>query len=126
MPNNEIEIIENLEGCPQLEKLWLTSNKIRRLENLESNSFLKELVAQDNQISKLENLRTLVNLQNLNITQNPISTFNDIKEIAYLAVLQGLYLQDDDFVPCPVCKIQGYQQFVITTVSSPYLMIFDN
>lgn len=121
--NNEISVIENLEGCYQLEKLWIYSNKIDRIQNLENNTRLKMLWIQDNRITNLDNLETLVNLQELYLSGNPLSRFSDIKGISRLPILERIAFDCGGFEPCPVAEIPGYREFVLTTVTSQYLKV---
>ncbi|CAG9334434.1 unnamed protein product [Blepharisma stoltei] len=122
---NSITKIENLEGCPLLTKLWLFGNQITKIENLESNSYIRELWLQENKIETVEALSTLVNLQDLHLSENPIATFNDIREISKLSVIRNLSFGGVDFQACPVTELEGYTEFVLSTISSPYLQILD-
>ena len=60
---NNIEIIENLEGCESLEKLDLTVNFIGTLtcvERLKANEFLQELYLTGNPVTEFEGYRDFV------------------------------------------------------------------
>lgn len=123
--DNSISVLENLGGCYQLEKLWIYSNHITRIQNLENNTRLKMLWIQDNQISNLDSLETLINLQELYISGNPLCTFHDIKGISRLAILERIAFDCGAFEPCPVSELPGYREFVLTTVNSQFLKLFD-
>jgi hypothetical protein len=62
-PLQDINEIENLEGCQALEKLYLVENRIRRIRGLESLRNLKELHLYSNRIAKIENLEALEKLE---------------------------------------------------------------
>ena len=125
LPKNNLAHIRNLEGCNRLSKLWLYSNNISKIENLDNNSYLQELWLQDNKISMVENLENLVNLQELHLSENPFSTFNSISKISTLSIMHTLSLGGLDFCPAPVCKLEGYKAYVLSTITSEYLRVLD-
>jgi hypothetical protein len=125
LPKNSISMINNLQGCSRLSKLWLYSNSITKIENLDNNSYLQELWLQDNKIKMIENLENLVNLQELHISENPLTTFNSISKISSLSIIRSLSFGGLDFEPAPVCMLEGYKSYVLSTVASDYLRILD-
>lgn len=73
----------------------------------------------------IENLENLVNLQELHLSENPLTSFNSISQISKLNIIHSLSFGGLDFKPAPVCKLEGYKSFVISTVSSDYLRVLD-
>lgn len=125
LAKNSITSISNLEGCSRLTKLWLYSNSITKIENLENNSYLQDIWLQDNKIKMIENLENLVNLQELHLSENPLTSFNSISHISRLNIIHTLSFGGLDFEPAPVCKLEGYKSYVVSTVASDYLRVLD-
>ena len=125
LPKNSITSINNIQGCSRLSKLWLYSNCISRIENLENNSYVQEIWLQDNKIKIIENLENLVNLQVLHVSENPLMSFSAIQKIAGLNIIHCLSFGGLDFEPAPVCKLEGYKNYVLSTVASEYLRVLD-
>jgi Leucine-rich repeat (LRR) protein len=69
-----VQVIEGLEGCPGLQRLWLFSNRIASLAGLQHTGGLKELWAQDNDVSSTAGVETLSQLESLALAGNPIGT----------------------------------------------------
>lgn len=83
----DIEKIEGLESCLNLEKLWINENKIRKIEGLDSLYKLKELYIYKNQISKIEGLNSLGRLEVLWIFNNKIKKIEGLERLKNLRVL---------------------------------------
>jgi len=50
---------------------------------------------------------------------------DDIKDISNLPLLKKLDFGSDEFLKCNIVDIKGYLDFILTTVSSPYLIEVD-
>ena len=59
------------------------------------------------------------------MSANPINDLDDIKDIANLPMVRSLAFCDDDFAACQICEIPGYQEYVLTQVTSPYMECLD-
>ncbi|XP_068195211.1 leucine-rich repeat-containing protein 9 [Antennarius striatus] len=64
--------ISGLQNCLQLQKLYLYDNNIFEITNLESQVNLKVLWLNNNRISEIKGLNTLKNLKELNLADNYI------------------------------------------------------
>jgi Leucine-rich repeat (LRR) protein len=142
----DIEIIEDLEGCPhlttlylysnkihsmvgighlkQLEKLWLNNNRIKKLEDLRFLTNLKDVNMASNEISQIKYAFTHLNkLQCLNLSGNNLSSLEDLTYIYLLTSLQALSLCDPLYPPCPVCYLCNYSSIILYHM--PWLKLFD-
>ena len=61
----------------------------------------------------------------LSLAQNPLNDLDDVKDIANLPLLKELDFGGPDFLPCNICEIPGYKEFVLTTASSSFLAMVD-
>lgn len=82
-----IEVIENLECCTRLEKLWLAENRIRAISGLGTLTQLQELYLYSNEISRIQGLENLQKLQVLWVNDNEISDLKGLERCVSLRVL---------------------------------------
>lgn len=66
--SRKVQVIENLEQCPNLKVLYLYDNAIERIENLSFATNLTHLYLQNNNLTDLDNLECLVKLQKLYVS----------------------------------------------------------
>eukprot|EP01117_Protostelium_nocturnum_P019047 TRINITY_DN8138_c0_g1_i2.p1 TRINITY_DN8138_c0_g1~~TRINITY_DN8138_c0_g1_i2.p1 ORF type:complete len:267 (+),score=70.44 TRINITY_DN8138_c0_g1_i2:106-906(+) len=104
----EIEKIENLHLCRQLEIVYLQSNRIEKLENLSKLKNLKYLNLAVNRITEIENLQGCESLQKLDLTANYISNLKGIANLSELEHLRELYL-----IGNPCSSLAGYRHYII-------------
>jgi protein phosphatase 1 regulatory subunit 42 len=90
LSDKKVEVIEGLEGCVNLQCLYLTDNKITRIESLHFAQNLTHLYLQDNRIEVMENLDPLSNLQKLFIGGNNIQ---EVRGLESCTQLQELHVQ---------------------------------
>jgi len=86
----DVESIEGLQYCRNLEILSLTSNRISNLAPLKELTQLKRLYLTNNQISNIEHISSLVNLEDLTLGVNHIS---DIRPLTGLKNLKWLGIE---------------------------------
>ena len=110
---NGIEELEDLSGCPRVQRLWLWSNRLTSVRGLGGMAELKELWVQDNRVSSLRGLEALPSLQAVNAAGNPIATLADLDRLAHIPALRSLSLDDPHFGPCPVAAARGYRDMVV-------------
>ncbi len=72
--------ISGLEGCPQLQALWIQQCKIQRIEGLQSCKQLHTLHLTTNHISRIEGLEELTELQVLWLNENRISSLHGLSK----------------------------------------------
>jgi Leucine-rich repeat (LRR) protein len=58
-----IREIQNLSGCPLLEKLWIVENDLRCIQGLDNLNRLRELYLYSNHIAVMDNVSHLTNLE---------------------------------------------------------------
>ncbi|PRP86168.1 hypothetical protein PROFUN_05684 [Planoprotostelium fungivorum] len=114
----EIEKIENLHLCRQLEIVYLQNNKISKIEGLNKLKALQYLNLAVNLITKIENLEACESLRKLDLTANNIIDIRTVQCLENLEFLSELYL-----VGNPCCYIEGYRHYVIHTL--PQLKTLD-
>eukprot|EP00762_Andalucia_godoyi_P006959 ANDGO_08261.mRNA.1 Internalin-I len=83
----DVEVIENLNRCTQLEKLWLCECRIKAIQGLDGCISLKELYLYSNNISKIQNLSNLKQLEVLWLNENRISVIEGLDSLRALRVL---------------------------------------
>lgn len=82
-----INLISNLNGMINLEKLQLDNNVICKIENIDHLVNLKWLDLSFNNISKIEGLETLVNLTDLSLYNNQIKIVEGLMTLSLLNFL---------------------------------------
>ncbi len=87
LSQNNIELIENLDGCKALIQLQLNNNKIKRIQNLDSCRLLNALDLSNNLIKKIENLGNCQKLKGLNLGNNLIEKIENLNKSTALEVL---------------------------------------
>lgn len=91
--SQDIKVIESLDECVYLEKLYLVENSITKIRGLENLTNLKELFLFSNRISKIENLERLTNIEILSLADNYISS---VEGLGTLVKLRELNLARND------------------------------
>ncbi|KAJ3413610.1 Protein tilB [Chytridiales sp. JEL 0842] len=115
----DIEKIENLDVyCRHLEILYLQNNQISKIENLNKLKELQYLNLALNNITVLENLQGCESLTKLDLTVNFIDNLLDVESLKGNELLRELFL-----VGNPCTQVEGYRDFVITTL--PQLKFLD-
>lgn len=84
--HQNLQHIEGLDQCPNLQYLWLNENKLTQIEGLDGLTKLKELYIYSNQIKKLDNL-PLPRLEVFWIFNNRISKIENLDKLKNLKVL---------------------------------------
>ena len=128
LSDKKIDVIEGLEGCVNLQCLYLTDNRqllfkrplygdiaraltfenfrIRMIENLGFAQNLTHLYLQDNQIEVMENFEPLYNLQKLFIGGNAIQ---EIRGLEACSNLQELHVQAQRLPPARISPKSSIQ-----------------
>ncbi|XP_053331520.1 leucine-rich repeat-containing protein 9 [Spea bombifrons] len=122
--HNDISKIEGLGPLTELEVLWLNDNEIEAIEGLDNLQNLKELNLAGNFIHSIgQCLDPNAQLERLNLSGNKISSFTELTNLARLANLKDLGLQDPEYEPNPVCLLCNYTIHVLYHV--PQLRTLD-
>ena len=64
-------------------------------------------------------------LETLLMSANPINDLDDVKDISNLPMIRSLAFCEPDYAACEICDIQGYHEYILTQVTSPYLEKLD-
>ena len=90
LSSRKINVIENLECCPNLQCLYLYENRIQTIQNLEFGVNITHLYLQENSIATMENLTCLINLRKLFLGGNFIT---EVTGLSRCTLLQELHVQ---------------------------------
>ena len=98
LENKKIEIIENLQNCPNLTHVYLQENLIYTLVNdpFKSLANIVQLNLYENQIDQMEGFLELVNLKRLYLEKNQISKLDGLDNCRKL---EELYLGNQELPP---------------------------
>ena len=83
----DIRVIENLDGCPLIEEMWLCNNAIERIQNISNLHCLRKLFLHSNRITAIENLHGLGRLEVLWLAENRIRTIEGLDDLSSLVEL---------------------------------------
>ena len=97
--NNQISILDYLNGFENLLELRLDGNAIHDLEPIADLKKLSTLVINQNMITSLRNITKLENLIQLNLGSNLISEVSDIKNLINLKYLNLANNHLEDLIP---------------------------
>ncbi len=84
---NQIQQIENLQGCTGLRSLDLSSNRLESIEGVAGLQSLTELKVNNNKITSLKALRALPSLKEVQVDNNALKNLDGIQHIPTLQVL---------------------------------------
>jgi Leucine-rich repeat (LRR) protein len=117
----KIERIQGFERFESLESLWLNNNQLQYVNNLDGCSCLREIYVQDNKICTLEgSIPRLKFLRTLDASNNQLSELSEVARIlSRLASLKVLNLTGN-----PFCQDMNYRLIILGAV--PSLEILDN
>ncbi|KAJ6664004.1 hypothetical protein lerEdw1_008958 [Lerista edwardsae] len=87
LSNKNIDIIDDLSLCKNLNVLYLYDNQIRQIHNLDFASNLRHLYLQNNCISRIENLASLIKLEKLYLGGNYITVVEGLETLEELREL---------------------------------------
>lgn len=87
LSNKNIDIIDDLSLCKNLNVLYLYDNQIRQIHNLDFASNLRHLYLQNNCISRIENLSSLTKLEKLYLGGNYITVVEGLENLEELREL---------------------------------------
>lgn len=117
--NNNIKIMENLNGLTNLITLILSFNEIKSIEGIEACVNLKKIDLNHNFISKISGIDNLKDLNTLNLSNNWISDMDDIHYMTNNEIPMGeLSLKWN-----PIAANEGYRAAVFKAI--PYLKKLD-
>eukprot|EP00002_Diphylleia_rotans_P028808 TRINITY_DN5824_c0_g1_i1.p1 TRINITY_DN5824_c0_g1~~TRINITY_DN5824_c0_g1_i1.p1 ORF type:complete len:225 (+),score=45.44 TRINITY_DN5824_c0_g1_i1:78-752(+) len=121
----QIERIENLERCSNMQVLYLYDNRIVQVENLHTAAHLTHLYLQNNRIAELSNFATLRRLQKLYLDGNCI---NHLSGLEALQSLEELHISRQQiptetvFSIDETCMMGLSSSLVILTISGNHLV----
>lgn len=95
LQSNRIIKIENLNGCPKLEELYISDNGLIKIEGLDSLVNLRVFDCANNQIDHIGNMTHLVNLEEFWFNNNNLSKWDDIEVLKELPKLKCLYMEQN-------------------------------
>lgn len=95
LQSNRITKIENLEGCPKLEELYISDNGLTKIEGLEPLANLRVFDCANNQIERIENVKHLANLEEFWFNNNNLKQWEDIEVLKDLPKLKCLYMEQN-------------------------------
>ncbi|XP_053105731.1 protein phosphatase 1 regulatory subunit 42 isoform X2 [Hemicordylus capensis] len=87
LSNKNIDIIDDLSLCKNLNVLYLYDNQIRQIHNLDFASNLRHLYLQNNCITRIENLTSLIKLEKLYLGGNHITVVEGLETLEELREL---------------------------------------
>ncbi|XP_020668651.1 protein phosphatase 1 regulatory subunit 42 [Pogona vitticeps] len=87
LSNKNIDIIDDLSLCKNLNVLYLYDNQIRQIHNLDFASNLRHLYLQNNCITRIENLASLIKLEKLYLGGNYITVVEGLETLEELREL---------------------------------------
>uniref|UniRef100_A0A8D2IXC7 Protein phosphatase 1 regulatory subunit 42 n=1 Tax=Varanus komodoensis TaxID=61221 RepID=A0A8D2IXC7_VARKO len=87
LSNKNIDIIDDLSLCKNLNVLYLYDNQIRQIDNLNFASNLRHLYLQNNCITRIENLSALIKLEKLYLGGNYITVVEGLETLEELREL---------------------------------------
>ncbi|XP_062985932.1 protein phosphatase 1 regulatory subunit 42 [Elgaria multicarinata webbii] len=87
LSNKNIDIIDDLSLCKNLNVLYLYDNQIRQIHNLDFASNLRHLYLQNNCITRIENLSSLIKLEKLYLGGNYITVVEGLETLEELREL---------------------------------------
>jgi hypothetical protein len=115
--------VDGLEGCPNLDRLWLHSNRITDARGVAPCTHLRELWVQMNEIVDLGAFRSLAHLQTLALAGNPIEQLHQLEPLAHLSALAELSFQDPLFDTSSIIDQAGYRELVVRRL--PQVRVLD-
>lgn len=111
----ELEKIENLEGCCRhLKILLLQNNLIPKMEGLNKLRELEYLNLALNNVQKIEGIDNCESLRKLDLTVNFIDV-EDMEESIY-NLKANVQLEDLYFTGNPICDFEGYRPYVVANL----------
>nr|XP_028592622.1 protein phosphatase 1 regulatory subunit 42 isoform X1 [Podarcis muralis]XP_028592623.1 protein phosphatase 1 regulatory subunit 42 isoform X1 [Podarcis muralis]XP_028592624.1 protein phosphatase 1 regulatory subunit 42 isoform X1 [Podarcis muralis]XP_028592625.1 protein phosphatase 1 regulatory subunit 42 isoform X1 [Podarcis muralis]XP_028592626.1 protein phosphatase 1 regulatory subunit 42 isoform X1 [Podarcis muralis]XP_028592627.1 protein phosphatase 1 regulatory subunit 42 isoform X1 len=87
LSNKNIDIIDDLSLCKNLNVLYLYDNQIRQIHNLDFATNLRHLYLQNNCITRIENLASLIKLEKLYLGGNYITVVEGLETLEELREL---------------------------------------
>ncbi|KAM3840946.1 protein phosphatase 1 regulatory subunit 42 isoform 1-T1 [Vipera latastei] len=87
LSNKNIEVIDDLSLCKNLNVLYLYDNNIRQIHNLDFATNLRHLYLQNNCITRIENLESLIRLEKLYLGGNCITVVEGLETLEELREL---------------------------------------
>jgi hypothetical protein len=108
--SNRIKTIENLGHLTELHTLWLMDNEIEVVQHMEGLQALQCLNMARNRIREISNsLDANTALIELNLAGNELWSFKDLLNLTRSANLRKLSFADPDYGDNPVCELCNYQ-----------------
>jgi hypothetical protein len=117
--NNNIKIIENLNGLTNLVTLILSFNEIKGIEGIEACVNLKKIDLNHNFISKISGIDNLKDLNTFNLSNNWISDMDDI----YYITNNDIPMVELSLKCNPIAANESYRAAVFKAI--PYLKKLD-
>ncbi|XP_034285805.1 protein phosphatase 1 regulatory subunit 42 isoform X3 [Pantherophis guttatus] len=87
LSNKNIDVIDDLSLCKNLNVLYLYDNNIRQIHNLDFATNLRHLYLQNNCIIRIENLESLIRLEKLYLGGNCITVVEGLETLEELREL---------------------------------------
>ncbi|XP_054841300.1 protein phosphatase 1 regulatory subunit 42 [Eublepharis macularius] len=87
LSNKNIDIIDDLSLCKNINVLYLYDNQIRQIRNLDFATNLRHLYLQNNCIAQIENLTSLIKLEKLYLGGNYITVVEGLENLQELREL---------------------------------------
>ncbi|KAL7984266.1 hypothetical protein Chor_002836 [Crotalus horridus] len=87
LSNKNIDVIDDLSLCKNLNVLYLYDNNIRQIHNLDFATNLRHLYLQNNCITRIENLESLIRLEKLYLGGNCITVVEGLETLEELREL---------------------------------------
>ncbi|XP_048363224.1 protein phosphatase 1 regulatory subunit 42 isoform X3 [Sphaerodactylus townsendi] len=84
LSNKNIDVIDDLSLCKNLNVLYLYDNQIRQIHNLDFATNLRHLYLQNNCITRIENLTSLIKLEKLYLGGNYITVVEGLENLEEL------------------------------------------